>query len=324
MNTGWALFAENNLNKPKDYDFVKEITYGSTEPSDHGLFYGIDEFVEDEALGKFSGKYSPFQVAAWLDDMADETEAALDHACTEVRDKTGAEFLAMRVDLLMLCDFARYHAAKIRAAYALARWRSKGEGNYLADALLLLDSAIGYWKELALKGKENYYYDLDFSSAGSETRRGTWGDLTGELLADRSTIAEKLKKNGLEASDKLAFCYYPTRISAECSRTGACFPEVARAGEALKIEMKAAVFGGNEAPPILHYRHTDQTEGLFHTLEMETKAGTYSALIPGDYVVPEWDLQVYITVQGLSGVCLMLPGIYHPVYPYPYHVIRVI
>jgi hypothetical protein len=323
MNTGWALFAGNNLNKPKDYDFVKEITYGSTEPSDHGLFYGIDEFVQDEVSGKFSGKYSPLQVAAWLDDMADETETALGRAEADVQDKTGAEFLAMRVDLLMLCDFARYHAAKIRSAYALARWRSKKEEDYLSDALLLLESAIGYWKDLAMKGKENYHHDLDFSSAGSETRRGTWGDLTGELLADRSTIVEKLKKNGLEADDKLAFSYYPTRISAERCRMAACFPEAARPGEALKIEMKTAFFGECEAQPILHYRHTDQTEGLFHTLEMEANAGTCSALIPADYMVPEWDLQIYITVQGPSGVCFMLPGIYHPMYPYPYHVVKI-
>jgi hypothetical protein len=323
MSTGWALFAGNNLNKPKDYDFEKEITYGSTEPSDHGLFYGIDEFVQDEASGKFSGKYSPLQVAAWLDDMAGGTEAALGRAETGIQDKTGAEFLAMRADLLMLCDFARYHAAKIRAAYALAFWRLKKQGDYLSDALLLLDCAIGYWENLALKGKENYYHDLNFSSAGSETSRGTWGDLTGELLADRGTIVEELKTNGLEAGNKLVFCYYPARIPAEGSRMAACFPEFARPGEALKIEVKTAAFGGSEAPPVLHYRHTDQTEGLFHTLEMAAGAGAYSALIPADYVVPEWDLQLYITVQGPFGVCLMLPGIYHPFYPYPYHVVKV-
>jgi hypothetical protein len=323
MSTGWALFAGNNLNKPKDYDFVKEITYGSTEPSDHGLFYGIDEFVQDQAKGNFSGKYSPLQAAAWLDDMAEETEVTLSGAEGDVLDKTGAEFLAMRVDLLMLCDFARYHAAKIRAAYAIACWRSRGEENYLSDALLLFDFAIGYWKDLAVKGKENYYNDLNFSSAGSETRRGTWEDLTGELLTDRDTILKKIRENGIKADDKITFCYSPEHISAERYGMTACFPKTARAGEALKIEMGITAFGKSETPPVLHYRHTDQTEGLFHTLEMKSKAGVYFALIPADYIVPEWDLQIYITIQGRSGVCFMLPGIYHPVYPYPYHVVRV-
>ncbi len=33
--------------------------------------------------------------------------------------------------------------------------------------------------------------------------------------------------------------------------------------------------------------------------------------------------RVYVTVQGSSGDCGMFPGAYHPVYPYPYHVITV-
>jgi hypothetical protein len=148
-------------------------------------------------------------------------------------------------------------------------------------------------------------------------------DLTGELLADRGAIAEKLQENGLEANEKLGFSYHPARMPVERCGMAACFPESARAGHALKIEMRTAAFGESEAPPVLRYRHTDQTEGLFHTLEMESKAGVYSAFIPAEYVTPEWDLLVYITVQGPSGVCLMLPGVYHPVYPYPYHVIRV-
>ena len=163
MNTGWALFAENNLNKPAHYDFQTGITYGSTEPSDHGLFYGVDEYVNDFVAEKLLGKYSPLQVADWLDDMARETAETLASAESAAKDKNGAEFLAMRVDLLMLCDFARYHAEKMRAATALALWRARKESGYLSDAASLLDSAIGYWEALAKKGHENYYHDLDFS-----------------------------------------------------------------------------------------------------------------------------------------------------------------
>ena len=87
--------------------------------------------------------------------------------------------------------------------------------------------------------------------------------------------------------------------------------------------METAGFGEPVAMPILHYRHTDQTEGLFHTLEMVRTAGGFSAVIPAEYMTTEWDLQIYVTIQDLSGSCVMLPGVYHPVYPYPYHVITV-
>jgi hypothetical protein len=322
MNTGWALFAENNLNTYKSYDFVTPITYGSTEPSDQGLFYGIDEYVRDLLAEKFAGKYSPLQAALWLDDMAAETERHLAAAADRVKEKEGAEYLAMKVDLSMLCDFARYHGAKIRAATALALWRAEKEGNRLSDALALLDSAIRFWESLARKGRENYYHDLDFSSAGSETRRGTWGDLSKELLADRESLRALLKSNNLKAQDRIFGSYTPAPLPPESCRLAASFPDTARAGEPLDIKVELTAFGGPEAVPILHYRHTDQTEGLFHTVEMSRAALGYTASVPADYLIPCWDIQIYITIQGPGG-CVMLPGIYHPVYPYPYHVIEV-
>lgn len=321
LNTGWALFPENNLDKPAHYDFVTGITYGSTEPSDHGLFYGIDEYAGDLVSGKLAGKYSPLQAADWLDAMAGETADALAAAEKLVKEKKSAEYAAMRVDLLMLCDLARYHAEKMRAATALALWRTSSDAARLSDSAALLDSAIGYWNSLAERGRENYHHDLDFSSAGSKTRRGTWGDLTCELEADRKTLSELLKRNGTAAAARAGADYHAAELPVERRQKTARFPETARPGEALKIEVAVAAFGEPEAAPVLHYRHTDQTEGLFKTLHMERTPRGYAAVIPADYVTAEWDLQVYVTIQGPSGSCAMLPGVYHPTYPYPYHVI---
>jgi len=321
MNTGYALFKENNLDKPKDYDPAKNITYGSTEPSDHGLFYGIDEYVKDLLAGKLAGKYSPLQSALWLDDMAAETERHL--AAAKGKANETAEYLAMQVDLTMLCELARYHAAKIRSACALAFWNAKKKGASLSDALLLLDTAIKHWEALAQKGKENYYHDLDFSSAGSITRRGTWGDLTKELLADRESLTALLKSHKVEAREELAASYVPAPLPVESMQMADCFPDYAKAGEALKIEVWFSSFGEPEVQPVLHYRHTNQKDGLFHTLKMAGSAGRYAAVIPARYIIPDWDLQIYVTIQGPDGSCLMYPGIYHPVYPYPYHVITV-
>ena len=334
MNTGWALFAENNLDKPQHYDSVTGITYGSAEPSDQGLFYGIDEYVKDLLTGKLAGKYSPLQSALWLDDMAAETRRHLISAEGRMlsvekplglppKIKENAEYLALKIDLSMLCDFARYHAAKIRAAYALALWKDKRDEACLSDALLLLNTAIQFWEALSQKGKENYYHDLNFSSAGSTTRRGTWGDLTKELLADRGTLLALLKSNKVEAQDRLSLSYAPASLPVEKCQIDAFFPGAAVAGAELEIEIGASSFGETEAVPVLHYRHTNQGEGLFRTTEMKRNAFGYSAIIPAGYVTPEWDLQIYVTIQGPDGACVMYPGVYHPVYPYPYHVITV-
>jgi hypothetical protein len=321
MSTGWGLFGENNIDESKDYDPGKNISYGSTEPSDHGLFYGIDEYVKDYSAGKLSGKYSPLQSAVWLEDMANETEKHL--AAAEKKAKKEAEYLAMKVDMTMLCDLARYHAAKIRSACALAFFKKTKKAAFISDSLLLLNQAIAYWNALSEKGKENYYHDLDFSSAGSKTRRGTWGDLTKELLADKESLLSLLKSAKSEAVAELSASYLPENVPVESFQIAADFPDCVKAGEALTIDAAFASFGELDALPVLHYRHVDQTEGVFHTLKMSRTAHGYSAVIPAKYITADWDLQIYITVQGSDGSCVMFPGVYHPVYPYPYHVITV-
>ena len=308
-----------------NYDPSNKITYGSTEPSDHGLFYGIDEYVNDLYSGKLAGKYSPLQSALWLENMAAETCQHLNSADGKAKGKTreSAEYLAMRVDLSMLCDFANYHAAKIRAAYALAVWNKKNKKSSLIDALLLLDSSIKHWKALAEKGKENYYHDLDFSSAGTPTRRGTWGDLTKELLADRKSIISMLESLKIGKQIQFSESYLPDPLPVENYQMAANFPDIAKANEALTITVNFNSFGESDVLPALHYRHTNQNEGLFHTIKMKRITGGYTATIPARYMASEWDLLIYITIQGSGGSCVMYPGIYHPVYPYPYHVIEV-
>lgn len=319
MNTGWALFAENNLNKTENYDYQSGITYGSTEPSDHGLFYGIDEYAAASCNGMFSGKYSPLQYAKWLGDLADNVEEGIASVEKIGGNRNNAEYLAMLTDLKMLKEFARYHAKKIKSALALAYWRSLGEAKYLSDSSLFLNEAVGHWESLAKVGLKAYYEDLNFGSAGSKTRRGTWNDLTCELEADRNALEKLLTKSRIEKKDALMHTYLP----AEELKITAAFPDKVTPGQSLKIKVRSAGMIGLQTLPVLHYRHVDQTEGLFHTLKMYPGEEEYQAVIPGDYITAQWDLMVYITVQGGSGSCTVFPGIYHPDYPFPYHVIKV-
>lgn len=319
LNTGWALFFENNLDKPKDYDLFKRVTYGSTEPSDQGLFYGIDEYARDVSDGKFAGKYSPIQTSRWLLDLAQETEDGLRRAAELVEDPENPEYLAMTVDLTMLVRFARYHALKMRSALALAFWEITKQGTWLSDSAILLDQAVSQWKSLSDLGLEKYYRDLNFSSAGSETRRGTWADRTCELEADQETMKGLLHENGIVRTENVRMDYEP----GEAAGVSAEFPDCVPAG--CNLEIRACMQGirETESLPVLHYRHVDQTEGLFHTAPMQWNGSSYSAVIPADYLTSDWDLMVYVTVQEKSGECAMFPGVYHPVYPYPYHVITV-
>ncbi len=314
LNTGWALFAENNINQIASFDFYDAITYGSTEPSDHGLFYGIDEFAHDVySTGAVQGKYTPKQYSQWLQDLS---EAVL--ADVERLEKSSAspELRAACLDMRMTAYLSLYHAQKIRAAYALACWRETGVPSWLSSCDKWLDRAVGTWETLSALGVQTYYHDLDFSSAGSITRRGTWRDLTVELERDRQSVKKLLGEQSAAPSAEEAACAGAYPFTAD-------IPETAKSG--CPATVRAYGIGMLDFPtePVLHYRDVNQLRGNFNTVTMtRTGDGVYAAEIPAEAVDPAWDIMAYVTVQLPGGDCAMYPGVYHPRQPYPYAVIR--
>ena len=324
MNTGWAMFSKNNLNKPEPDDFQKVITYGNTEPGDHGLFYGIDEFAADLQTGNFKGRYSPLQSASYLEIFALDAYRNLEAADAIDENSDNPEYRAFRTDILLLRDFAMYHANKIKACFALALYNLTGDKQRLGDSAFLLAQALKDWMSLSDLGLRAYYHDLEFSSAGTTTRHGTWRDLQCEIEADLTVLHNMLTENGLNMPSGIAYCYEPKPFDITCCTLSSELPKTHRAGAPLSITVKASALSDIEGTPlILHYRHTNQLEGVFKTLPMEKMEDGFEAVIQGEYITSDWDLMVYITLQKKDGSCLVYPGIYHPSYPYPYHVISV-
>lgn len=317
LNTGWALFAENNLNAMEPYDFYDRITYGSTEPSDHGLFYGIDEYAHDVCTARQAqGKYTPQQYASWLDALGTEVLRRVD----AIRQgDLSPEAKAACIDMTMTAHLALYHAHKIRCAYALACWRETGDKRHLPACRDACRAALAEWKALAGLGDEAYYHDLDFSSAGSTTRRGTWSELTVEMERDQASMNAILLEQGV--SDDPAPAPAPDEALAEID---ADFPKQAKAGQPLVITASVVGLVQPAAAPVLHYRDVNQTAGEFRTLTMEKQGGVYTAAIPAADVTKDFDLMAYITVQAVGKGCTLFPGVYHPRYPYPYAVIETI
>ena len=57
----------------------------------------------------------------------------------------------------------------------------------------------------------------------------------------------------------------------------------------------------------LRYRHLTQFEDyLVAEMQMDPVSGTYRATIPGDFIVPEWDLMYFVeAIDSLGNGCLI-------------------
>jgi hypothetical protein len=319
MSTGAALFGEHNVNTR-----YGQVTYGSTEPSDPGLFYGIDEYVADLNAHRLKGKYTPLQAAGWFRYISDEINGCLSHLDAVRSIQQNLEYRQAVIDLRMNAEFARYHAWKISAAYHLAQYTAGGGLLHLQMSHVCMATAAEVWRELAHTGAV-FHNNLEFGVGAPTDRHGHWRDRIKEMDQDLARLSAMLEVHpgaSLEA-DKLA----RLKKQAEGEVPGrwiltpdftAEWPQTCTAGD--NLEISVAVNGVmNNPSPLLHYRHTNQLEGEFNMVEMLPYDGGYRAVIPGAYIDYAWDLLVYVTRVDSDRHVTIFPGIYHPLYPAPYH-----
>jgi hypothetical protein len=323
MSTGAALFGEHNVNTR-----YGQVTYGSAEPSDPGLFYGIDEYVADLNGHRLKGKYTPLQVAGWFKYLTEEILRCLNQLDALTDWQENFEYHQTAVDLKMNASFARYHAWKIPAAYHLAQHTAGAEVHQLQMAYVCMAAAAEVWLELAQTGAV-FHSNLEFGVGEPTDRHGHWRDRIIEMdrdMARLSAMLEGLPGTSMNVDElagvmKQAAGEIPARWVQTPDLT-ADWPHSCRSGEDLELVVIGDGSAGNFLPQ-LHYRHTNQLEGEFTILEMQSYDGGFRAVIPAAYIDPSWDLLVYITRIDSHRHVTVFPGIYHQEYPAPYHWIKV-
>ncbi len=324
LSTGAALFAEHNHNVQFNRGYYAPVSYGSAEPSDPGLFYGIDEYADDEARRQIQGKYTPLQVGEWLIGFAADVRAALSTAQEMIDTDHSAEYRALRLDLSMLADLAEYHAHKIRAALGLARYRLSAAHTSLSAARDAAVAARSSWAALSEKGRGSYYDPLEFNAGQSRARAGQWHDYLAELDADIAQLAEMLS----HSSRAEASVGENRAVSGESSTPLFTVqvvdpPQRWQPGQDLPIRVRSASREHWKEAPVLHFRHANQLEGAFQQIPMQPTDDGFIAVIPGDAIQRHWDLLLYVSAVLAPHTVWIYPGLYHPVHPLPYFVISI-
>ncbi len=324
LDTGGALFAEHNVN-PEFGNW--DVTYMNAEPSDPGLFYGINEYVRDALADDQHRKYTPIQLQRWYRRLAAETRDAVEAA--ERINEGGVEsneYRATVLDLLMLADLAEYHAEKTAAALALAFYHESEDVAYLPTAYCAATAARDAWASLAGRGEGTYHDDLVFGMGPTRADDGQWVDRLPELEKDVEELDRLLEAEGINAEDERSLDHPAFARTDGQSFNFPSFdvalPKAASAGTDIDVAVRTGELNPHRGVT-LHYRHTDQTEGAFKQVEMEQTSQGYQAIIPGDYVKSEWDLQVYFSTIDETGDTLLYPGLYHAEEPAPYIVVTV-
>ena len=314
VSSGGALFVENNH---LDYRYMgRPVGYLDAEPSDPGLFYGLRGYAERRSD---DARYTPPQVAGWLAGLAADVRRHVEEAGRLDGMADAAEWSDTREDFLMLADMAEYHAQKTLAGFELLA--AGDDPPRLIAAVLRMRAALASWRSLADRGAR-YHHDLVFQ-AGHNTggRMGHWRDWIPELEADLGRL-ETLARDGGQTIPKAGSPPVPRLDGAFAFHLQV--PDRAPPGRDLSVVLEVDDIGATDGGWILYYRHANQLEGAFRTAAMRRTECGFAATVPGDYVTPEWELLLYCGALRPGGWAAIAPGLYHPVHPMPYAVVRVV
>lgn len=316
--------------RPHPYgDTPSPKRFSAVSPLDPELFTSIDEFVEGLLTGRASGKYTPLEVAQWLDDLANRAAHHLAEAERKVASHSDPAFRRLAVDVTIQSGLGRFFSAKLRAGVLYSLYLRSGDESLREEAVHAYRSARAAWADSAAKAEGVYLRDITFGRAAH--LRGHWTDRLAaidqdiadmearratpvhlELTEERQKQINSLVSAGLKPT--------PTRPHVTCAHT---LPAPFRRGQPLTIE---AAFGSPDgaARPVsvhLHYRHVNQAE-RYETTAMQGEGSRFRAEIAGQYTDTPYPLQYYFELRDTRGQASLYPGLAADLCRQPYFVVR--
>lgn len=289
-------------------DTVSPPTFTGVSPFDPSMFSSIDEHTDNRLAGHRDGRYSPDDVADWLDRLANDAERNL--AAARANSAGDAAFRRLDIDVTALAGLGHFFAAKFRTGIQYALYERTKDRERLAAAVDHYEIARSAWADV-VRTTENVYHDLAFGDLLSE--HGHWRDRLPAIDTDLAALRgllESAPENGpataipsIPAGDRPTVRHEP---AASFDRGS-------------DVHVTAAA--GGLAGITLYYRHLNQGED-FHAVEMTVSDGEFAATIPGDYTDSAYPLVYYFVARTPDGDAWLVPGLDETLANQPYYVLR--
>lgn len=281
------------------FDTPEPGTVGAVSPFDPEMFAPIDSFVEEWLAGRLSGRYTPTEVAAWLDESVRTADRELAAAVATTAAQT-PEFRRTALDIAVSARLGTFYAEKTRAGVAYSLYVRTACAAHLRDAVTHYRSARDAFAAVVDLTAGVYVGDLAFGDRPSE--RGHWADRLPAIDQDLEELVAELAAAPSDggADDRKAPGVPGHRPEATIDVAAAFVP-----GESIpvRITLPPEVDGRVE----LHYRHLNQ--GTQWTASpMEANGSGFTSEVPSSYTESPYPMQLYATVHDAHGDAWIVPG----------------
>jgi hypothetical protein len=310
--------------EPSPYsDTPKPRCWGTVSPLDPQLFSTIVEHAQDLLANRPNPKYSPIEVAQWIEEFVAASNRAMARARATSSRATSPEFRRIEEDVLIQNGLGGFFAAKLRSGVLYEIFQQTGDAGAGKLALEHYRKARAAWSAMAERANRVYVADISYGRV--PMRRGHWSDRLPGIDTDLAAMEQKLQAPPASANSRSHTATAIAAASGRPHRPSVPFthtpPESFSPGQPLGLVLHISVAG--EAAPTaarLWYRHVNQGE-RWRSMEMQGGSGKYNAMIPGDYTRSPFSLEYYFELERGSEAAWLVPAFNRPLSNQPYYAI---
>jgi hypothetical protein len=297
--------------------------FGTVSPLDPQIFSTVVEYAKGLLAGQPNAKYSPIEVAQWLEDFTATSGQALEDARTKATKRSSPEFRRTEEDVLIQNGLGKYFAAKLRSGVLYEIFQQTGSLEAGKLSLAHYQKAREAWAVMAERAGKVYRSDLGYGDV--PMRRGHWLDRIPAIDKDIAALQASLQSppaSSGSAENKAhaiaAATAKPNRPATLCQHT---VTSSFHPGAPLKLSVVVPT-GTQNAPAsvVLCYRHVNQAERWL-SVEMQGDHGSYSAAIPAEYTDSVYPLQYYFELRGEAGKASFHPAFNATLSNQPYYAV---
>ena len=293
--------------------------FGNVSPLDPQLFYRINDFADDLLAGRRGGKYSPIEVAQWIEDYAQAATKHLQAARSHVAEVDDPHWRRLWIDVTVQAGLGRFFGAKFRAGVLYRLFEQTASRAAMEKCLEFYRLGRAAWADVAAATKGVYVPNITVGD--NQILRGHWADRLEAIDGDTAALAARLDQaDGKEPTGTLASAIWeatnrPRRIAAPWRHapTADFVP-----GQPFAIGLSLE---GKHAGVRLHYRHVNHAE-RFQTMNLSNQGSCYHWIIPAEYTDSKFPLQYYFEVNHSADVAWLCPGLGPDLTDQPYFVVR--
>ncbi len=318
------IYSNSFIAKESDwpYDTKKPKTFGSISPMDPQLFQSPNECGESLINEGNTGKYTPIEVAQWLEDIAEKASENIKKA-NNILDVNASKpnFRRIEEDVSILIGMAQFFAAKMRSAVLWKIYIESGEPNAAEKSIELYETGITIWSKMAKRAETVYKKNISY---GFPSCSGHWMDRIPSFDEDIADLKNRFKNQATQKA-KIPAMVTEEAIKQAISRPVRPIVKIGHVPQEFFQESKPLLISleieNNPEEVVLHYRHINQSK-YWESLVLQKKNTFYVGEIPESYTNYRFALQYYFEIKISSSQATLFPAFDDDLANVPYYVVR--